>query len=82
MQTLKNIRLEMGYTVRGFAELLGFDNHSTYQHYESGRRPMPQHVLEDAKAAHARDRRFFNTELPASVDANLVGGVCPNEARP
>lgn len=58
----------MGYSVRGFAELLGFDCHSTYQHYESGRRPAPAQVIEDAKAALERDQRFFSQEMPQRIE--------------
>lgn len=68
MQTLKDIRLQLGYSVRGFAELLGFECHATYQHYESGRRPAPEQVLIDAQAALSRDIAFFD-ELPIRVDA-------------
>ena len=77
---LKKIRIQMGYSVRGFAELLGFGgNHSTYQCYEDGRRALPVEVLQAAQAAYRRDRNFFTNELPKHIDDATPNG-CPNEA--
>jgi DNA-binding transcriptional regulator YiaG len=65
---LKVIREQMGYSVRNFAELLGHKP-STFQHCESGRRPAQyDQMLEEAKAAMARDQRFFDG-LPERIEA-------------
>jgi transcriptional regulator with XRE-family HTH domain len=66
-KTLKEIRQAMGYSVRGFAELIGYQA-SSYQHYESGRRTLTQPVLIAAQNAYTRDRQFFEHMLPARVD--------------
>ena len=67
MQTLREIRTAMKYSIREFAALLGFKNHSTYQHYESGIRPMPPGLMSYAQDAYKRDRRFFEHELPERI---------------
>ena len=64
--SLKEIRLKMGYSVRGFAQLLGYKA-STYQHYESGLRTVTSQVIADAKSAYQRDRAFFTKELPQRI---------------
>lgn len=77
---LRKIRETLGYTVRDFAELLGFgDKFSTYQCYETGRRKAPDSVLKEARAALKRDQQFFKKDLPRRIDEFSKNGV-PNEA--
>lgn len=76
---MRTIRVEMGYSMQEFAELLGLKK-STYQGYESGRRPTPSHVMRAARDAQSRERRFFR-DLPKRVDAALNGRPVPNDAR-
>lgn len=79
MHSTKAIRLKMGYSIRGFAELIGC-NASTYQCYDEGRRKTPESVCAAAQDAYRRDRYFFNKHLPESIDRETKNGV-PNEAK-
>lgn len=76
---LRKIRLAMRYSFSEFAELLGVP-YGSYTSYESGHRPLPDKVLDDARAAQQRDRKFFK-ELPKRVDKELAGKGVPNECR-
>ncbi len=73
------MRIQMNYTVRDFAALLGLPA-PTYQGYEDGRRKTPEHVLIDARAAQKREVEFFRN-LPKRVDKALAGKGVPNERR-
>ena len=78
---VRKIRYSMGYTVRDFAELLGYRDtqFSTYQGYDAGTSPTPKHVLNEARAAQKRDKRFFKT-MGSRVDEALQWRGVPNEA--
>lgn len=77
---LREIRETLGYTVRDFAELLGFgERYYTYHGYETGRRKTPDYVLKEAQAALKRDQQFFQKDLPRRVNEFSKKGV-PNEA--
>ena len=78
---LRKIRIEMRYSIRDFAELIGFGRkHSTYQCYEEGKRSVPHAVIQEAQAAYQRDRIFFTKEMPQRIDAATPNG-CSNEAK-
>lgn len=77
---MRNIRLQMNYSIRDFAELLGVP-FGTYCNYESGRRPTPPHIFEAAQEAHRREKEFFK-RLPKRVDKALAGKGVPNDALP
>lgn len=77
---MRRIRLEMNYSVRDFAMLLGLPA-PTLQGYDNGTRKTPAHTLNNAKAAQKREREFFKG-LNKRVDAALKGKLVPNEARP
>lgn len=77
MHSIKEIRQKLGYSIRGFAILLGIKP-ATYQCYDEGRRMTPTSVLKSAEEAYRRDRAFFR-QLPRRVDENQKTAV-PNEA--
>lgn len=78
MQSIRDIRLEMGYSYREFAQLLGIKP-ETYEGYDTNRRKCPKSVLKEAQAALKRDQQFFKKDLPRRVDEFSKNGV-PNEA--
>ena len=77
---MRNIRLQMNYSIRDFAELLGVP-FGSYCNYESGRRPTPPHVFKAAQEAQRREAQFFKS-LQKRVDKALGGKGVPNEAHP
>lgn len=74
------LRKEMGFSIREMAAELQL-HPATYQGYESGSRTAPPSVVESARRS-ARKVAEFMAGIPARVDANLTGGVCPNAASP
>lgn len=78
---LKEIRLEMGFSIRDMACELGLAT-PTYQGYEEGRRKVPQEVIDRAMHSLQKVREFMAT-APARIDERIQRefpcGV-PNEA--
>lgn len=74
------LRKEMGFSVRDMAAELQL-HPATYQGYEDGSRTAPTNVVASARRS-AKKVAEFMAGIPARVDANLIGGVCPNAASP
>lgn len=74
------LRMQMGFSMRDMAAELEL-HPATYQCYEGGTRKVPRQVVDKALVS-ARKVAEFMAGIPSRVDANLIGGVCPNAAIP
>lgn len=63
MQTLREIREEMKYSMSEMAQELLLKK-ATYQGYEEGKRAIPPHTLEMAFQALQRDRDWSKRYIP------------------
>ena len=59
----RRIRLEMGYSIGEFAELLGISK-GTYQGYDMGTRKVPEHIEIATLEALEKDRAFMGRYKP------------------
>ena len=69
MQTVRQLRLEMGYSIGEMALCLGLSK-ATFQVYDNGRTPPPEGLLDNMLHQRAKDAAFM-AGIPARVDERL-----------
>lgn len=70
MLSLKEIRLEMGFSHKDMADELGLSCRGVYQGYEEGRRTVPPAVLEKAQVSLQKVRAFMAC-APARIEERI-----------
>jgi transcriptional regulator with XRE-family HTH domain len=68
---LKAIRKEVKLSMQNFAAILKTKK-ATYQGYESGRRPAPTGIIDEARAQLQRTRKYW-AEMDKRMDEELKG---------
>lgn len=74
MQTLKEIREELKYSMSEMAQELQISK-STFQGYENGTRPTPPHTLEMAFAALQRSKDWAKRYEPGGELDQIMADV-------
>lgn len=69
MQTIRAIRLELGFSIGEMAESLGLQK-ATYQGYDNGTRKTPDGIYQQAVALQ-KSVNDFMAEAPQRIDARL-----------
>lgn len=75
---LKALRLEMRFDLVSMAAILDKMPYRTYQDYEYGARPVPEEVLEKARAAAARDKEIMAQivrDVAADIERRFPMGI-------